>query len=83
MLLKIIKHLANLSLQLRQSLLVTDNYWVFTLTDGACAVVVLYFHNLSYSSTPMQFYFMKHLMSLHIYPVAGSALDLEVKLMSS
>lgn len=42
-----------LSPQVRQYLLVTGNYWAFTLTDGALRMlVVLHFHNLGYS--PLQ-----------------------------
>ena len=37
----------------RQYLLVTGNYWAFTLTDGALRMlVVLHFHQLGYS--PLQ-----------------------------
>lgn len=40
----------NLSQGVRQYLLVTANYWVFTLTDGALRMlVVLYFYDLGYS----------------------------------
>jgi len=40
----------NLSVELRQCLLVTANYWAFTLTDGALRMlVVLYFNQLGYS----------------------------------
>ena len=40
----------NLSVELRQYLLVTANYWAFTLTDGALRMlVVLYFNQLGYS----------------------------------
>ena len=36
--------------QLRQYALITANYWVFTLTDGALRMlVVLYFHQLGYA----------------------------------
>jgi len=39
--------------QLRQYLLITGNYWAFTLTDGALRMlVVLHFHQLGYS--PLQ-----------------------------
>lgn len=39
--------------EIRQYLLVTGNYWAFTLTDGALRLlVVLHFHNLGYS--PLQ-----------------------------
>jgi len=45
--------LANLAPELRQYLLVTGNYWAFTLTDGALRMlVVLHFHSLGYS--PLQ-----------------------------
>lgn len=42
--------LANLSPEIRQYMVVTGNYWAFTLTDGALRMlVVLYFHGLGYS----------------------------------
>lgn len=42
-----------LSPEVRQYLLVTGNYWAFTLTDGALRMlVVLHFHSLGYS--PLQ-----------------------------
>lgn len=42
--------LTRLSPEARQYLLVTGNYWAFTLTDGALRMlVVLYFHGLGYS----------------------------------
>ncbi len=42
--------LANLSPDIRQYMLVTGNYWAFTLTDGALRMlVVLYFYDLGYS----------------------------------
>ncbi|GGU55409.1 MFS transporter [Pseudomonas laurentiana] len=45
--------LSALSPQVRQYLLVTGNYWAFTLTDGALRMlVVLHFHTLGY--TPLQ-----------------------------
>lgn len=44
---------AKLSPDVRQYLLVTGNYWAFTLTDGALRMlVVLHFHSLGYS--PLQ-----------------------------
>ncbi|MEH6386648.1 organoarsenical effux MFS transporter ArsJ [Pseudomonas profundi] len=47
------KTLAGLSPEVRQYLVVTGNYWVFTLTDGALRMlVVLHFHALGY--TPLQ-----------------------------
>lgn len=45
--------LAGLSREVRQYLIVTGNYWAFTLTDGALRMlVVLYFNQLGYS--PLQ-----------------------------
>jgi len=45
--------LQNASKELRQYAIVTGNYWVFTLTDGALRMlVVLYFHQLGYQ--PLQ-----------------------------
>ncbi|MCY1283893.1 Major Facilitator Superfamily protein [compost metagenome] len=45
--------LSALSTEVRQYLLVTGNYWAFTLTDGALRMlVVLHFHTLGY--TPLQ-----------------------------
>lgn len=45
--------LQKLSSEIRQYLLVTANYWTFTLTDGALRMlVVLHFHSLGYS--PLQ-----------------------------
>lgn len=42
--------LANLSSEVRQYMVITCNYWAFTLTDGALRMlVVLYFHGLGYS----------------------------------
>jgi MFS transporter, APGE family, 1-arseno-3-phosphoglycerate exporter len=47
------KSLASLSPQIRQYMVVTGNYWAFTLTDGALRMlVVLHFHSLGY--TPLQ-----------------------------
>ncbi|MBL4941256.1 MAG: organoarsenical effux MFS transporter ArsJ [Colwellia sp.] len=45
-----IQFLAKLSPQLKQYLVITGNYWAFTLTDGALRMlVVLYFYQLGYS----------------------------------
>ena len=47
------KALSALPAHVRQYLLVTGNYWAFTLTDGALRMlVVLHFHSLGY--TPLQ-----------------------------
>jgi len=45
--------LSRLAPEVRQYLLVTGNYWAFTLTDGALRMlVVLHFHSMGY--TPLQ-----------------------------
>ena len=45
--------MTRLSPEVRQYLVVTGNYWAFTLTDGALRMlVVLYFHQLGYA--PLQ-----------------------------
>ncbi|WP_178006171.1 organoarsenical effux MFS transporter ArsJ [Marinospirillum perlucidum] len=45
--------LAHLSPGIKQYLIITGNYWAFTLTDGALRMlVVLYFHQLGYA--PLQ-----------------------------
>ena len=44
---------SGLSAEVRQYLVITGNYWSFTLTDGALRMlVVLHFHELGY--TPLQ-----------------------------
>ncbi|WP_077286999.1 organoarsenical effux MFS transporter ArsJ [Cognaticolwellia aestuarii] len=44
------KTLSGLPTQVKQYLIITGNYWAFTLTDGALRMlVVLYFHQLGYS----------------------------------
>jgi predicted MFS family arabinose efflux permease len=50
---------ANLSPATRQYLLVTGNYWAFTLTDGALRMlVVLHFHQLGYSPLEVAMLFL-------------------------
>ncbi len=45
-----IKKLTSLPSEIKQYLVVTGNYWAFTLTDGALRMlVVLHFHQLGYS----------------------------------
>lgn len=49
----------NLSCELKQYLLITTNYWAFTLTDGALRMlVVLYFHQLGYNALEVAFLFL-------------------------
>lgn len=51
--------LANLSPAIRQYLIVTGNYWAFTLTDGALRMlVVLHFHQLGYSALEVAMLFL-------------------------
>lgn len=46
-----------LSAEVRQYLVVTGNYWTFTLTDGALRMlVVLYFHELGYHALQIDRY---------------------------
>ena len=51
--------LSNLSDDIKQYLLITSNYWAFTLTDGALRMlVVLYFHQLGYSALEVAMLFL-------------------------
>ncbi len=51
--------LSQLSSAVRQYLLVTSNYWAFTLTDGALRMlVVLHFHQLGYSALEVAMLFL-------------------------
>lgn len=51
--------LAQLSPAIRQYLLITGNYWAFTLTDGALRMlVVLHFHQLGYSPLAIALLFL-------------------------
>ncbi|MGO2149324.1 organoarsenical effux MFS transporter ArsJ [Halomonas sp.] len=55
----IIERLRLLPFEIRQYLLVTGNYWAFTLTDGALRMlVVLHFHQLGYSSLEVAMLFL-------------------------
>ncbi len=50
---------ATLSAEVRQYMLVTANYWAFTLTDGALRMlVVLHFHRLGYSPLDVAMLFL-------------------------
>lgn len=51
--------LAKLAPEIRQYLIVTGNYWAFTLTDGALRMlVVLHFHDLGYSPLDIALLFL-------------------------
>ncbi len=51
--------LASLPQSVKQYLLITGNYWAFTLTDGALRMlVVLYFHQLGYSPMSIAMLFL-------------------------
>ncbi len=53
------KLLANIPQDIKQYLIVTGNYWAFTLTDGALRMlVVLYFHHLGYSPLSIAMLFL-------------------------
>ena len=53
------KALIGLSDQVKQYLIITGNYWAFTLTDGALRMlVVLYFHQLGYSPLSIAMLFL-------------------------
>jgi len=53
------KALSGLSDQVKQYLIITGNYWAFTLTDGALRMlVVLYFHQLGYSPLSIAMLFL-------------------------
>jgi predicted MFS family arabinose efflux permease len=55
----ILMSFASLSPQIRQYLIVTGNYWAFTLTDGALRMlVVLHFHQLGYTPLSIAFLFL-------------------------
>jgi len=50
---------ANIPPSVQQYLIVTGNYWAFTLTDGALRMlVVLYFHQLGYGSLQIAMLFL-------------------------
>lgn len=53
------KALSGLSDQVKQYLIITGNYWAFTLTDGALRMlVVLYFYQLGYSPLSIAMLFL-------------------------
>ena len=54
-----VERLRSLPFEVRQYLLVTGNYWAFTLTDGALRMlVVLHFHQLGYSPLEVAMLFL-------------------------
>ncbi|BBN81612.1 MFS transporter [Pseudoalteromonas sp. A25] len=51
--------ISTLSSEIKQYLIITGNYWAFTLTDGALRMlVVLYFHQLGYSPISIAMLFL-------------------------
>ncbi|WP_199609887.1 organoarsenical effux MFS transporter ArsJ [Flocculibacter collagenilyticus] len=53
------QHTSTLTPALKQYLIVTGNYWAFTLTDGALRMlVVLYFHQLGYNPLSIAMLFL-------------------------
>ncbi|MDP2636509.1 MULTISPECIES: organoarsenical effux MFS transporter ArsJ [unclassified Pseudoalteromonas] len=54
-----VERLKALPPQIKQYLIITGNYWAFTLTDGALRMlVVLYFHQLGYSPLSIAMLFL-------------------------
>ena len=54
-----VSKLANLPQSLKQYLIITGNYWGFTLTDGALRMlVVLHFHQLGYNALSIAMLFL-------------------------
>ncbi len=54
-----ILHIKALPLAIKQYLIITANYWAFTLTDGALRMlVVLYFHQLGYQPLAIAMLFL-------------------------
>lgn len=54
-----LRFLSSLSPDIRQYLLITGNYWAFTLSDGALRMlVVLHFHQLGYSPLDIALLFL-------------------------
>ncbi|WFM70140.1 organoarsenical effux MFS transporter ArsJ [Halomonas sp. CKK8] len=55
----LVARLRGLPFEVRQYLLITGNYWAFTLTDGALRMlVVLHFHQLGYSPLEVAMLFL-------------------------
>lgn len=51
--------LSDLPQAIKQYLIITGNYWAFTLTDGALRMlVVLYFHQLGYDALAIAMLFL-------------------------
>jgi MFS family permease len=51
--------LSSISSEIKQYLIITGNYWAFTLTDGALRMlVVLYFHDLGYDPLSIAMLFL-------------------------
>lgn len=73
--------LSRLSPQVRQYLLITGNYWAFTLTDGALRMlVVLYFHQLGYAPLQVAMLFLFYEMFGVITNLVGGWLGARIGL---
>jgi predicted MFS family arabinose efflux permease len=71
----------SLPLNVKQYLLITGNYWAFTLTDGALRMlVVLHFHHLGYSPISIAFLFLFYEMFGIITNLAGGYLGARIGL---
>lgn len=73
--------LAKLSAEIKQYLVVTGNYWAFTLTDGALRMlVVLHFHSLGYSPLQIAMLFLFYEIFGVITNLAGGWLGARIGL---
>jgi len=73
--------LSTLSPQLRQYMLVTANYWAFTLTDGALRMlVVLHFYSLGYNGLAIAMLFLFYEVFGVITNLAGGWLGARIGL---
>src|SRR3546814_17609586 len=76
--------LARLTPDVRQYLLITGNYWAFTLTDGALRMlVVLHFHQLGYSPLQVAMLFLFYEIFGVITNLVGGWLGAHVGLTST
>ena len=62
--------LAQLSPEIRQYMVVTGNYWAFTLTDGALRMlIVLYFYQLGYDALAIAWLFLFYELLGYVYRI--------------
>ena len=70
-----------LPFEVRQYMLITGNYWAFTITDGALRMlVVMYFHQLGYSPLQIAMLFLFYeALTLSTYPLVTHSGTVEAK----